>query len=36
MEKKLLQKTNDRYHNCGGKEKAADIENKEVLKDKSK
>ena len=30
----LLQKVKDRYHNCGGKEKAAEcyIENKEFLK----
>ena len=32
----LMQKAKDRYHNCGGKEKAADyyIANKEVLQNK--
>ena len=32
-----LQKANDRYHNCGGEEKAGedDFENKELLKEKS-
>ena len=34
----LLQKAKDRYHNGGGKEKAAEncIQNKEVLKDNAK
>ena len=34
----LMQKAKDRYHNCGGKEKAADyyIANKEVLKQNAK
>ena len=33
----LLQKANDKYDNCGGKEKAAEyyIENKEVIKEKT-
>ena len=33
-----MQKAKDRYHNCGGKEKAADyyIANKEVLKQNAK
>ena len=33
--KELLQKANDRYHNCGGKEKADKyyLENKEDLKE---
>ena len=33
----LLQKADDRYHNCGGEEKAAedDFENKELLKEKA-
>ena len=33
-----MQKANDRYHNCGGKEKAAEcyIKNKEVLKENAK
>ena len=34
----LLQKANDRYHNCGGREKAAEhyIANKDIIKEKSK
>ena len=34
----LLQKTKDRYHNCGGIEKTAKyyIENKEVLKENAR
>ena len=34
----LLQKAKDRYHNCGGKEKAAEYyaANKEVLKENAK
>ena len=34
----LLQKTKDKYHNCGGKEKAAEyyLENRSVLKEKAK
>ena len=34
----LLQKAKDRYHNCGGKAKAAKyyLENKEVLKEKTR
>ena len=34
----LLQKANDRYHNCGDKEKAAKyyIANKDVIKQKTK
>ena len=34
---KLLQKAKDRYHNCGGKEKAAEyyIDSKEALKEKA-
>ena len=33
-----MQKANERYHNCGGKEKAAEcyIKNKEVLKENAK
>ena len=33
--KELLQKAKDRYHNCGGKERAADyyIDNKDALKE---
>ena len=32
-----MQKVNDKYDNCGGKEKAAEyyIENKEVIKEKT-
>ena len=32
-----MQKANDKYDNCGGKEKAAEyyIENKEVIKEKT-
>ena len=35
---KLLQKAKDRYHNCGGKEKASEyyIANKEVLRKNAK
>ena len=34
----LLQKSKDKHHNCGGKEKAAKyyIANKDVLKEKAK
>ena len=34
----LLQKAKDKYHNFGGKEKAAEyyLENKDVLKEKNK
>ena len=34
----LLQKAKDRYHNCGGKEKAAEYytANEEVLKENAK
>ena len=34
----LLQKAKDRYHQCGGKEKAAKyyLENKGILKEKAK
>ena len=34
----LLQKAKDKYHNCGGNEKAAEyyLENKGVLKEKTK
>ena len=34
IRQELLPKAKDRYHDCGGKEKAAEyyIENKEVLK----
>ena len=34
----LLQKSKDRYHNCGGKEKVAEyyLENRDVLKGKAK
>ena len=33
----LLQKTKDKYHNCGGKEKAAEYchENKDAIKEKA-
>ena len=33
----LLQKTKDKYHNCGGKEKAAGhyLKNKDVIKEKA-
>ena len=36
--KELLQKAKDRFHNCGGKQKAAkyQIENKEVIKKSKK
>ena len=34
----LVQKANNRYHNCGGKEKAAEyyIANKDVIKEKAR
>ena len=34
----LLQKAKDKYHSCGGKEKAAEyyLDNKEVLNEKNK
>ena len=34
----LLQKAKDKYHNCGGKEKAIEyyLENRSVLKEKAK
>ena len=34
---KLLQKAKDKYHNCGGKEKAAKYytKNKDVIKEKA-
>ena len=34
----LLQKTGEKYHNCGGKEKAAEyyLANKDVIKEKAR
>ena len=36
--KKLLQKAEDKYHNCGGKGKPAEyyLKNKDVIKEKAK